>query len=142
MVTERYPMQVQSYLFMDGRAEEAIEFYKKTLGATVTMLMRFKESPDQSMCAPGAENKVMHAYMTVGETGMMLSDGRNTGQPKFEGFALSISTKTEAEADKLFNALVDGGKVTMPQSKTFFSPRFGMLADKFGVNWMILVAQP
>jgi PhnB protein len=134
-------MQVQSYLFMDGRAEEAIEFYKKALGATVTMLMRFKESPDQAMCAPGAENKVMHAYMTIGETGVMLSDGRNTGQPKFEGFALSISTKTEAEADKFFNALADGGKVTMPQSKTFFSPRFGMLADKFGVNWMILVAQ-
>ena len=134
-------MQVQSYLFMDGRAEEAIEFYKKALGATVTMLMRFKESPDQAMCAPGSENKVMHAYMTIGETGLMLSDGHNNGQPKFEGFALSIATKTEAEADKLFNALLDGGKVTMPQSKTFFSARFGMLTDKFGVNWMILVAQ-
>jgi len=134
-------MQVQVYLFMDGRAEEAIEFYKKTLAANVTMLMRFKESPDQSMCTPGSDNKIMHAYMTIGETGMMISDGRNTGQPKFEGFALSIATKTEAEADKLFNALADGGKVTMPQSKTFFSPRFGMLADKFGVNWMILVAQ-
>lgn len=134
-------MQVQSYLFMEGRAEEAIEFYKKTLGATVTMLMRFKEAPDQSMCVPGADNKIMHAYINIGETGVMISDGRSTGQPKFEGFALSIGTKTEAEADKLFNALVDGGKVTMPQTKTFFSPRFGMLADKFGVNWMILVAQ-
>ena len=133
-------MQVQTYLMMDGRAEEAIEFYKKTLGATVTMLMRFKESPDPHMCSPGAENKVMHAYMNIGETGVMISDGRNTGQPKFEGFALSIATKTEAEADKLFNALGDGGKVTMPQSKTFFSARFGMLQDKFGVNWMILVA--
>src|SRR5471030_922510 len=134
-------MQVQVYLFMDGRAEEAIEFYKKTLDAKVTMLMRFKEAPDQTMCAPGSENKVMHAYVNIGETGVMISDGRNTGQPKFEGFALSIATKTEAEADTLFNALGDGGKVTMPQSKTFFSPRFGMLADKFGVNWMILVAQ-
>ena len=134
-------MQVQVYLFMDGRAEEAIEFYKKTLSATVTMLMRFKESPDQAMCTPGSGDKVMHAYMTIGETGLMISDGRNTGQPKFEGFALSIATKTEAEADKLFNALADGGKVTMPQSKTFFSARFGMLTDKFGVNWMILVAQ-
>lgn len=133
-------MQVQTYLMMDGRAEEAIEFYKKTLGATVTMLMRFKESPDPHMCSPGAENKIMHAYMNIGETGVMISDGRNTGQPKFEGFALSIGTKTEAEADRLFNALADGGKVTMPQSKTFFSARFGMLADKFGVNWMILVA--
>jgi PhnB protein len=134
-------MQVQAYLFMDGRAEEAIEFYKKTLAANVTMLMRFKESPDQSMCTPGSGDKIMHAYMTIGETGLMISDGRNTGQPKFEGFALSIATKTEAEADKLFNALADGGKVTMPQSKTFFSARFGMLTDKFGVNWMILVAQ-
>lgn len=134
-------MQVQVYLFMDGRAEEAIEFYKKTLAANVTMLMRFKESPDQSMCTPGSGDKVMHAYMTIGETGVMISDGRNTGQPKFEGFALSIATKTEAEADKFFNALADGGKVTMPQDKTFFSARFGMLTDKFGVNWMILVAQ-
>lgn len=134
-------MQVQSYLFMDGRAEEAIEFYKKALGATVAMLMRGKDSPDPSMCMPGGENKIMHASLNIGETSMMLSDGRNTGQPKFEGFALSIGTKTEAEADKLFNALLEGGgKVTMPQTKTFFSARFGMLADKFGVNWMILVA--
>jgi PhnB protein len=133
-------MQVQTYLMMDGRAEEAIEFYKKTLNANVTMLMRGKDAPDGS-CAPGTENSVMHAYMTIGETGMMLSDGYNKGQPKFEGFALSIATKTEAEADKLFNALADGGKVTMPMAKTFFSPRFGMLNDKFGVHWMILVAQ-
>jgi PhnB protein len=133
--------QVQPYLFFDGRAEEAIEFYKKALDAKVTMLMRNKESPDQSMSQPGAENKVLHAYITIGETGVMLSDGHNTGKPNFQGFALSIATKTEAEADKLFNALADGGKVTMPQTKTFFSARFGMLADKFGMNWMILVAQ-
>ena len=135
-------MQVQTYLFLDGRCEEAIEFYKKTLGAKVEMLMRFKESPDQSMCKPGSENKVLHAYMNIGETGVMLSDGHNSGKPNFQGFALSISTKTEAEADKLFNALVEGGQVTMPMTKTFFSPRFGMLADKFGVGWMILVDKP
>ena len=134
-------MQVQNYLFLDGRAEEAIEFYKKALGAKVEMLMRFKESPDQSGCPAGAGDKVMHACINVGETPVMLSDGHNSGNPKFEGFALSIATKSVAEADKLFNALVDGGKVTMPQTKTFFSERFGMLADKFGVNWMILVAQ-
>jgi PhnB protein len=134
-------MQVQPYLFFDGRAEEAIEFYKKAVGAKVEMMMRNKESPDQSMCTPGSENKVLHAYIHIGETQVMVSDGRNTGKPNFQGFALSIATKTEAEADKLFSALVDGGKVTMPQTKTFFSARFGMLADKFGVNWMILVAQ-
>jgi PhnB protein len=132
-------MQVQTYLTFDGRAEEAIEFYKKTLGAKVGMLMRWKDSPDPAMCMPGAENKVMHAYVNIGETGVMISDGRNSGKPNFAGFNLSIATKTPAEADKLFNALLEGGKVTMPQAKTFFSERFGMLTDKFGVNWMVLV---
>ena len=134
-------MQVQPYLFFDGRAEEAVEFYKKAVGAKVEAMMRWKDSPDPSMCTPGNENKIMHGNIHIGETSVMLSDGRNTGQPKFEGFALTISAKTEAEADKLFAALGEGGKVTMPMSKTFFSPRFGMLADKFGVGWMILVAK-
>ena len=132
-------MQVRTYLAFDGRTEEAIEFYKRTLGAKVGMVMRWKDSPDPTMCMPGAENKVMHAYVTIGETGVMMSDGYNKGAPKFEGFNLSIATKTPAEADKLFTALLDGGKVTMPQAKTFFSERFGMLIDKFGVSWMILV---
>jgi PhnB protein len=135
-------MQVQTYLSFDGRAEEAIEFYKKTLGAKVGMLMRWKDSPDPAMRVPGAENKVMHAYVNIGETGVMMSDGHNKGAPKFEGFNLSIATKTAAEADKLFNALFEGGKVTMPQAKTFFSERFGMVTDKFGINWMILVESP
>lgn len=134
-------MQVQPYLFFDGRCDEALEFYKKALGAQVEMLMRWKDSPDQSMCTPANANKVMHSSLRIGETAVMASDGRNTGQPNFQGFALTISTKTEAEADKLFAALGDGGKVTMPMAKTFFSARFGMLADKFGVGWMILVAQ-
>ena len=133
-------MQVLTYLMMDGRAEEAIEFYKKTLGATVTTVMRAKDAPEGS-CAPGTENSIMHAHLMVGETGIMMSDGYNKGQPKFEGFALSITTKTEAENDKLIKALADGGEVTMPATKTFFSPSFGMLKDKFGVQWMILVAQ-
>jgi PhnB protein len=132
-------MQVQSYLFFDGRCDEALEFYKKTLGAKVEMLMRWKDSPDKSMCTPGNENKVMHSAFRIGETTLMASDGRNTGNPDFQGFALSINAKDETEADKLFGALGEGGKVTMPMTKTFFSPRFGMLADKFGVGWMILV---
>lgn len=132
-------MQVQPYLFFDGRCEEAIEFYKKTLGAEVGMLMRFKDSPDKSMCAPGSENKVMHASLTIGETRVMASDGRNGGKPKFDGFALSINARDEADANRKFDALADGGSVTMPLSKTFFSPRFGMVADKFGVHWMVIV---
>lgn len=134
-------MQVQPYLFFDGRCDEAIEFYKKALGAEVGMLMRWKDSPDKSMCTPGNENKVMHSSLQIGETRVMASDGRNTGNPKFEGFALSINAKDEADADRKFNALADGGSVTMPLSKTFFSPRFGMVADKFGVHWMVIVEQ-
>lgn len=133
-------MQVQSYLYMDGRADEAIEFYKKTLGATVNMRMLFKDNPDHT-CAPGSENKVMHADISIGETRVLISDGHNKGQPNFQGFGLALTAKTVAEADKIFEGLAAGGNVTMPQTKTFFSPRFGMLADKFGVTWMILVAQ-
>ena len=132
-------MKVQPYLFFDGRCDEALEFYKKAIGADVKMLMRWKDSPDKSMCTPGNADKVMHAQFQIGDTDVMASDGRNQGQPKFDGFALSISAKTEAEADKMFGALGDGGQVTMAMSKTFFSPRFGMLTDKFGVGWMILV---
>jgi PhnB protein len=104
------------------------------------MLMRFKEAPDKSMISPGNEEKVMHSQFQVGDTTIMASDGRCTGKPNFNGIALTISANTEAEADKLFNSLADGGQVQMPLAKTFFSPKFGMLADKFGVGWMVIVA--
>ena len=134
-------MKVQPYLFFDGRCDEALEFYKKAIGAKVGMLMRFKDSPDQSTCTAGNADKVMHAQFDVGDTTVMASDGRNTGHPTFQGFALSIAAPSEADADRMFNALADGGAVQMPLGKTFFSPRFGMVADKFGVGWMILVTQ-
>jgi PhnB protein len=134
-------MNVQPYLFFDGRCEEAIDFYKKTLGATVDMMMRFKESPDPSACKAGSEDKIMHAAFKVGDTQVMASDGRCEGKPAFQGFALTINAKDEKEADRLFAALAEGGQVRMPLTKTFFSPRFGMVADRFGVGWMILVAQ-
>jgi PhnB protein len=133
---------VQSYLFFDGRCEEAIEFYRRALGAEVSMLMRFKDSPEphQPGCvAPGSENKIMHASLRIGETTVMASDGRCTGKPSFQGFSLSLTAPTEAQADRWFAALADGGQVQMPLAKTFFSPRFGMVADRFGVSWMILV---
>ena len=134
-------MKVQPYLFFDGRCEEAIEFYKRALGAEVLMLMRFNESPDPpppGMVAPGSENKIMHACMRIGETEVMASDGRAMGKPEFKGVTLSLSASSEAEADRLFNALADGGQVQMPIGKTFFSPRFGMVADRFGVSWMVV----
>ncbi len=133
-------MQVQPYLFFDGRCEEAVEFYRKALGAEVTMLMRFKESPEPGMCPPGAGDKVMHASIRIGETTILASDGQCQGRPGFQGFALSLNVANDAEADRRFAALADGGQVQMPLSKTFFSPRFGMVADRFGVSWMVYVA--
>jgi PhnB protein len=134
-------MQLQPYLFFDGRCEEALEFYRKALGAEVQMLMRWKDAPDPKLaCATGMDNKVMHAQVRIGDAVIMASDGRCTGQPSFQGFSLTLSVPTEAEADRLFTALGDGGEVRMPLDKTFFSPRFGMVADRFGVGWMILTA--
>jgi PhnB protein len=132
-------MQVQPYLSFEGRAEEAIEFYRRALGAQVEMLMRFKERPDQTMAPPGSDDKVMHACLRIGETAVMASDSRCTGKPSFSGFSLSITAADEAEAERLFAALSDGGQVQMPLAKTFFAKRFGMAADRFGVSWMVVV---
>ena len=134
-------MNLQPYLFFDSKCEEALDFYKKAVGAEPKMLMRFNQAPDQSMISPGSENKVMHAQVRIGDTTVLMSDGRCTGSTNFQGFALTVTANTEGEADKVFSALADGGKVTMPMAKTFFSPRFGMLTDRFGVGWMVLAAQ-
>jgi PhnB protein len=131
-------MQIQPYLFFDGRCDEAIEFYRGALGAEATMLMRFKDSPEPT--SHGNEDKVMHANLRIGETTVLASDGRCLGRPSFQGFALSLTVSNESEAERLFAALGDGGQVQMPMTKTFFSPRFGMVADRFGVSWMIYVA--
>jgi PhnB protein len=136
-------MQIQPYLFFDGRCEEAIEFYRSKLGAKVEMLMRFKDSPEPpqpGMVPPGSEDKVMHASFRIGDTIILASDGRCLGKPNFQGFSLSLTVPDEAGADRAFASLADGGQVQMPLTKTFFSSRFGMVADRFGVPWMIYVA--
>lgn len=135
-------MQIQPYLFFDGRCEEAIDFYKRALGAEVTMLMRFKEMPDPppGSIPPGAEDKVMHASLQIGDATVLVSDGQCQGQASFQGFALSLTAADDAEAKRLFAALSDGGQVQMPLGKTFFSSQFGMAADRFGVSWMVYVA--
>jgi PhnB protein len=133
-------MQVQPYLFFDGRCEEALDVYRKALGAEVTMLLRFKDSPEPpppGAVAPGSEHKVMHASVRIGETTIMASDGSAQGRPSFQGFSLSITVPDEARADDVFTALAEGGTVQMPLAKTFWSPRFGMLTDRFGVGWMV-----
>ncbi|MGB6176384.1 MAG: VOC family protein [Methylocella sp.] len=132
-------MQVQPYLSFEGRCEEAVEFYRKALGAEVTMLKRFKESPDPGMCSPGSLDKVMHMSFQIGDTTLLASDGRCTGQPSFQGFSLCLTVPNDSEAERLFASLAEGGQVRMPLTKTFFSSRFGMAADRFGVPWMISV---
>ncbi|MFA7387727.1 MAG: VOC family protein [Thiohalobacteraceae bacterium] len=135
-------MQVQPYLFFDGRCEEAVEFYRTALGAQVTMLMRFKDSPEpcDAGMPPGTDDKIMHASFRIGDDLLMASDGECTGQPSFQGFSLSLSVQDEAEAERVFIALAVDGQVRMPLTKTFFAPRFGMVADRFGVSWMVIVA--
>ena len=133
-------MLVQSYLFFDGRCEEALDFYRDTVGAKVERLMRFKDSPEPpSMeCAPDSGDKVMHANFRIGDTELMASDGQAQGNPEFKGFALSLTVTDGAEAQRKFAALGEGGKIVMPLGKTFFSPSFGMVVDRFGVTWMVL----
>lgn len=134
---------VQPYLFFSGRCEEALDFYRTALGAQIEMVMKFSESPDPvpvpaGMLQPGFENKVMHASFRIGATTIMASDGCGEATP-FAGFSLSLAVTTTAEADRAFAALSKGGAVTMPLGKTFWSPRFGMLTDRFGIGWMINV---
>lgn len=136
-------MKIEPYLSFDGRCDEAIAFYQRAIGAEVQMLMRFKDHPEPSqpgMVPPGSENKVMHASLRIGESTMLLSDGRCLGKPTFQGISLTLTAADTAEANRLFAALGDGGQVQMPLAKTFFSSAFGMLADRFGVSWMVYVA--
>ena len=135
-------MEVQPYLFFEGRCEEAIEFYRRALGAEVKMLMRFKDNPtpQEHALPPGAGDKIMHASLRIGDTMLLVSDGRCLGRSVFQGFALSLTVANDAEAERAFNSLADGGQVQMPLTKTFFSSRFGMVTDRFGVSWMVYVA--
>jgi len=136
-------MKVESYLFFDGRCEEAIDYYKRALDAEVVMMMRFKDSPEPPQpgtLAPGSENKIMHATLRIGETNVMASDGECRGATRFEGFGLALEVRDAAEAKRRFDALADGGQTVMPLAKTFFSPCFGMVKDHFGVHWMVLAS--
>ena len=132
-------MKVTPYLMFDGHCDEAMEFYRKALGVTDIQLLRFKEAPDPAMIPPGAAEKVMHGAFRVGDTEIYVSDGMCAGAPKFEGVTLTITVDSVDEANRIFDNLKDGGSVQMPMEETFFSPRFGMVADRFGVSWMVIV---
>ncbi|QDQ28016.1 VOC family protein [Chitinimonas arctica] len=134
-------MQIQSYLFFNGRCEEAINFYRKALGAEVEMMMRNSDSPEpMPQLPPGMENKIMHASLRIGESTVMMTDGEckdDVKQSAFQGFSLSLDLPDAAAAHRQFDALAEGGQVVMPLEKTFWSPCFGMLKDRFGVSWMV-----
>ncbi len=135
---------IQPYLFFSGRCEEALAYYASALGAQVEMLMHFNQSPDPvpaGMLQPGFESKVMHCQFRVGDTVILASDGCDDKTP-FSGFSLALSVPTEAEADRAFNALAPQGQVIMPLTKTFWSPRYGMVKDRFGIQWMVMVPSP
>ena len=135
-------MKVQAYITFGGRCEEALEFYKKTLGAQVTGLMRWKESQDKDMkTPPGNEEKIMNAAFRIGDTELMADDGMGEAPPQFMGMTLAIEVADDGEAKRVFTALGEGGIVTMPLAKTFWTSSFGMLTDKFGVPWMVNVAE-
>src|SRR5262245_32136068 len=134
-------MYIQPYVFFDGRCQEALDYYVSALGAKVEMAMKFKDSPEPAghgQMPPGSENNVMHASFRIGDTVVMASDGFGKGKPVFQGFALSLTVNSAAEADRYFSALAKGGNITQPLVKTFFSPSFGMVTDKFGVPWMVV----
>jgi PhnB protein len=135
----RERVATEPYLFFDGRCEEALTFYRQALGAEVKAMMRYSEIPDGTPAPPGNEDKIMHSLFSVGGSNVMASDGNCAGKPSFQGFGLALSAPDEATAERWFNALADGGAVSQPLIKTFFSPKFGMVSDRFGVLWMIMV---
>ena len=131
-------MQIQPYLFFNGRTEEALEFYRSKLGAKVEFLMRYKDNPDPKYNPPNSGEKVMHSCFRIGDTQVMASDGNCSGKPSFQGFSLTFNAADEADARRRFNALAEGGQVNLPLSETFFAKSFGMVADRFGLNWMVM----
>ena len=136
-------MKVEPYLFFNGRCEEAIAFYKQALGAEVTYQARYSECPEPMPAGsvpPGFDNKIMHANLRVGNVQLMVSDGNSNAPAQFKGFSLSLEVSDATQAQRFFAALGQGGKVTMPIGKTFFSPCFGMVEDQFGVGWMVFMA--
>ncbi len=135
-------MKLEPYLFFDGRAEEALEFYERGLGATVEGKMRFADSPDPvptEYLPPGGAQKLMHASLLIEGQRLMLSDGCASDGSGFHGFSLALQYDQEVDARRAFDALCEGGSIQMPIGPTFFSPCYGQVLDRFGVQWMVMV---
>jgi PhnB protein len=131
-------MTIQPYLFFEGRCDEAISFYRKAVDAEIAMLMRYKDAPQGNACPGATPDKVMHATLRIGDATVMASDGNCSGKPNFEGFGLSLGAATDADANRLFGNLTEGGTVVTPLQKTFFASSFGMVRDRFGILWMVM----
>lgn len=140
-------MHVQPYLFFAGRCQEALDFYEKAVGATTLFKMHFKDAPPPEQSGPDCESvpgwdeKIMHASFSIGSSTLMASDGMGKEAQAFKGFSLSISVKTNEEGERVLHALAEGGKISMPFQKTFWTSGFGMAQDKFGMGWMVSVEQ-
>lgn len=130
---------LDSYLFFDGTCAEAMRFYERTLGGKLEMMMTYGQSPDPEHCPPGSKDRIMHASLIVDGRSLMASD-TPAGQAGagMNGFSLSLAYQSADEARRIFDKLADGGKVTMPVSKTFWAEAFGMLTDRFGTPWMVM----
>lgn len=129
-------MRVEPYLYFNGRCAEAVDFYRRAVGAEVVALTRFKDMPGAP--APGgAGDNVMHASLRIGDTNVLASDGQGHGATNFQGFSLSLTANTDEEVDRLYAALSEGGAAQMPLMATPFASRFGMVADRFGVSWTL-----
>ena len=129
-------MQIEPYLYFNGRCEEALTFYQQALGARTVAVNRFGDNPDVP-APPGAARKIMHAELRIGGAVVLASDGPCTGTTNFQGFSLALTTRDGAEAERMFRALADGGNIHVPLGATAFAARFGMVADRFGVVWTI-----
>lgn len=137
-------MPIEPYLFFNGRCDEAIAFYTRAMGAEASYLIRYRDSPEPpppGTLPPGFEDKVMHANLRIGDATVMMSDGNRNDGPQFQGFSLCLNLPDATAVHSAFTALSEGGQVVMPPGETFWSPCFGMLTDRFGLGWMLMVAE-
>jgi PhnB protein len=130
-------MQINPYLLFDGQCEAAFKFYEKALGGKIEAMMPFGEQPGSEKVPPELKKKIMHASLKVGDHQLMASDCPPGQFEPMKGMSVALHVKEPAEAERVFHALAEKGKVTMPIQETFWAHRFGMLVDQFGTPWMV-----
>jgi PhnB protein len=130
-------MQMNPYLTFDGQCEEAFKLYEKVLGGKIVAMMSHEGTPAAEHVSPEWRSKIMHARLVVGDKVLMGSDAPPDRRHPMEGFSVTLGIDKPEEAERIFNALAQGGEVRMALEKTFWAERFGMLVDRFGTPWMI-----